>query len=105
VEAAGQDLVSVKQRVLAEAHKAEERARAQERGVVLAEQTLAIADKQAAAERARFDSGSGTTLEVIVADGRVRNARLRVARARADRAQTGLSLAHLTGRLLGRWAR
>jgi outer membrane protein len=105
VEAAAQDLASVKQRVLAEAHKAEERGRAQERGVALAEQTRAIAEKQLAAEQARFQSGSGTTLEVIVSEARVREARLRVARARANLAQTTLSLAHLTGRLLSRWTR
>ncbi|HEX6243610.1 MAG TPA: TolC family protein, partial [Polyangiales bacterium] len=105
VEAAHQDLASVKQRVLAEAHKAEERARAQERSVALAEQTRDIAERQLAAEQARFASGTGTTLQVIEAEARVRSARLRVVRAQADLAQTGLSLAHLTGRLLGRWAR
>jgi outer membrane protein TolC len=105
IDAAEQDLAAVRQRVVAEAHKAEERARTQDQSLVLAEQTRAIAERQLAAEQSRFQSGTGTTLQVIVAEDRVRAAKLRVARAHANLAQTALSLDHLTGRLLQRWSR
>lgn len=104
VEAADEDLRSTRQRVVAEARKAQERSRAQERGLALAEQTRDIAEKQLGAEQARFQSGTGTTLQVIEAEAKVRSAKLRVARARADLAETALTLAHLTGRLLAHWA-
>lgn len=105
VEAADQDLKATRQRVIAEARKAQERSRAQQRGLALAEQTRAIAEKQLAAEQARFQSGTGTTLQVIEAEAKVRAAKLRVARSRADLAETALMLSHLTGRLLAHWAR
>jgi outer membrane protein TolC len=104
VDAAEQDLAAVRQRVVAEARKAEERSRAQQQSLSLAEQTRAIAERQLAAEQARFQSGTGTPLQVIESEDKLRAAKLRVARAHANLAQTALSLQHVTGRLLSRWS-
>jgi outer membrane protein len=104
VTAAEQDLAAARQRIAAETRKAHERAAAQEQGVTLADQTRSIAERQLGAEQARFQSGTGTTLQVIQAEDKLRAAKLRVARARANLAQTALLLSHLTGGLLARWA-
>jgi outer membrane protein TolC len=103
VDSAETQLTEARQRLLSDLGKAIEQSRAQERRVELAEQTASIAERQLAAEQARFRSGASTALEVLVAEDRLRNARLRVARARADLVQSELSLHHMTGQLLGRF--
>jgi outer membrane protein len=103
VETAEQQRLETRQRLLSDLGKALEQSSAQERKVELAEQTAAIAARQLAAEQARFRSGASTALEVLVAEDRLRNAKLRVARARADLVQSELALDHLSGQLLGRF--
>lgn len=103
VESAEQQLREARQRLLSDLGKALEQSSAQQRKVELAEQTAAIAARQLEAEQARFRTGASTALEVLVAEDRLRNAKLRVTRARADLAQSQLALDHLTGQLLGRF--
>lgn len=104
VEVAEQQLAVTRQRILTDLGKGIENSTASERRVELALQTSAIAQKQLTAEHARFATGAGTSLEVLVAEDRLRNARLRVARAQADLVQTALSLEHMTGQLLARFS-
>jgi outer membrane protein TolC len=103
VESAEQQLIETRQRLVSELGKALEQSGAQERRVELAEQTENIAGRQLDAEQARFRTGASTALEVLVAEDRVRNARLRVARARADLVQSRLGIEHMTGQLIERF--
>jgi outer membrane protein TolC len=103
VDSAEQQLNEARQRLLSDLGKALEQTSAQRRRVELAEQTQSIAERQLVAEQARFRTGASTALEVLVAEDRLRNARLRVTRARADLVQSGLSLDHMTGQLLARF--
>jgi outer membrane protein TolC len=73
--------------------------------LALAEQTAQIAEQQLRAEQARLASGASTPLAVVEAEDALRGARLRIARARADWVVAGITLDHLTGRLLARQAR
>jgi outer membrane protein TolC len=68
-----------------------------------ASKTLEVATMQAQNERQRFSLGASTPLEVQVAEDALRQAQLRVVRARVDRVKSWLSLAHLTGDLLSRY--
>jgi outer membrane protein TolC len=68
-----------------------------------ASKTLEVATIQAQNERQRFSLGASTPLEVQVAEDALRQAQLRVVRARVDRVKSWLSLAHLTGDLLNRY--
>jgi outer membrane protein TolC len=68
-----------------------------------ASQTLEIATQQAKNERQRFALGASTPLDIQVAEEALRQAQLRVVRARVDRVKSWLSLAHVTGDLLGRY--
>ncbi|MDC0743298.1 TolC family protein [Polyangium mundeleinium] len=65
-------------------------------------QTVAIAERQLEAERARFALGASTPLQVQQAEDTVRTSRLRVARATVDRTQALLSLEHAMGRIAAR---
>jgi outer membrane protein len=70
--------------------------------LALAERTVEIARQQLTAEQARLATGATTPLAVVEAEGNLRSAELRVARARADLVQASLTIAHLTGELLAR---
>lgn len=105
VHEAEAQLLAVRQRVLSDVRKALTQHTSGQRAVALAERTREIAGRQEAAEMARFDSGTGTSLQVIQATDKRRAAELRVARAQADLAQSALRLDHLTGQLLARVAR
>jgi outer membrane protein TolC len=70
------------------------------RRLQLAERTIAIAEEQVVADAARFATGSATALQVAEAEDQLRSARLRRTRARVDLTQAGLTVAHLTGRLV-----
>lgn len=104
VDGAEQTLRATQARVLSDVDKALDRLRAQARLVELAERTRSVAMRQTEAEQARYHTGSSTSLSVLEAQNRLRTSELRVARARADLAETQLSLEHLTGGLLGRFA-
>jgi outer membrane protein TolC len=68
-----------------------------------AEQTAGIAAKQLEAEQARFAAGASTPIQVQTAEDSLRQARLRVVRARVDAIKTGISLEHSTGDLVPRY--
>lgn len=71
--------------------------------VRLAGQTVDVAERQLAAEQARYRTGSATSLDVLEAEEDVRNARLRLARAEVDLRSSTASIEHQTGALLTRW--
>jgi outer membrane protein TolC len=66
-----------------------------------ANQTVDIASQQAENERQRFSLGANTYLDVQVAEDTLRQARLRVLRAKVDRAKASIMLDHLAGELVG----
>ena len=68
--------------------------------VTLAEQTLAITEKQMNAEQARYATGGATSLAVLQAQNAWREAQLRVARAKADLIKTHALTRHLMGVLV-----
>lgn len=103
-EVAEEQLREARQRVLAEVRAALDRERSGRERIALSEQTAEIAGRQLAAEEARYRTGSATSLAVLEAEDRVRSARLRLARARADHAESVLVIEHLTGELLARHA-
>lgn len=104
VESAEQQLVATRQNVTTQVRTAVDRLSSQERLLELAEQTRAVAERQWSADQARFLTGATTALQVIEAEDKLRAAQLRVVRAHANLVQTALSLDHLTGQLLDRWA-
>jgi outer membrane protein len=69
-----------------------------------AEQTAAIAARQLEAEAARYALGASTPIQVQAAEDAVRQARLRVARARVDQVKAALAIEHSTGELIARYA-
>ena len=105
VDIAVQRLEQAKQNLRSEVRIALAREAAARRKLELAEETARIAAKQLAAEQARFEGGSSTSLPVLEAEDTLRSAQLRVARARADVLTTNLAIQHLTGRLLDDYAK
>ncbi len=104
VAVAEEQLVQARQRILSSLGQMLERKESGEQKMVLAERTVSNAQKQLQAEQARFATGASTSLSVLQAEDAVRNARIRVARASADLVQSVLSLQHMTGELLDRYA-
>ncbi len=104
-EVAEAQLAETKQRVLSQVRGALDKEAAGEQKVTLAERSVSIAERQLAAEQARYLSGSSTPIAVAEAQDKVRSAKLRLARARADWAEQALILDHLSGALLARYAR
>ncbi len=70
------------------------------RRIDLARRTVALAAAQRDAQVARFQSGSARALDVVQAEDTVRDAELRLLRARADLVQSHAALLHLTGQLV-----
>jgi outer membrane protein TolC len=68
-----------------------------------ASQTMEVAAQQAMNERQKFALGASTPLDIQVAEDSLRQAKLRVARAKVDRAKALVALAHSTGGLLSRY--
>jgi outer membrane protein len=104
VASAEEDLRAARQRVLTEVRTALDAFDAGERKVELATRTASIAERQRDAERARYASGSSTSVAVLKAEEDLRAAQQRVLRARADAAESAFKLEHLTGKLLERYA-
>jgi len=104
VQVAEQNLADARQSASAEIRIAVARDLANRRKLELAEQTAAIARKQLEAEQGRFATGASTSIAVLQAEDQVRNADLRVARAKADLLENAIAIQHLTGRLLARYA-
>ena len=71
---------------------------------VLAERTLAVAQRAWEAEKARFELGELDSDHGSASGRRLRRARLRVARARVDVAQAQVAVLHLAGKLVGRYS-
>jgi outer membrane protein TolC len=66
-------------------------------------ETVRVAEQQAEASRQRFTAGAAIAIEVQQAEDSLRQARLRLERARVDWTQAEIDLAHLSGRLLDRY--
>lgn len=79
------------------------RRRAARERLELSGQTEKVARQQAEAERARFLAGSSIAISVQEAEDALRQARLRVQRARVDLVLADLELAALRGQLLPRY--
>jgi outer membrane protein len=97
LEAARQQLRSQVQTTLTQREAARRR-------LDLAKETSKIAQKQVEAEQGRFAAGTGLALAVMQAQDSYRQAQLRVQRARVDLTEAEIVLAHLRGRLLGRYS-
>ncbi|MCB9582374.1 MAG: TolC family protein [Polyangiaceae bacterium] len=104
VDSAQARLDSTRQSVRAQVTKAMVDVDTAKRRVELAEKTVKVAEQQVKAQEQRYASGEGIPLEVQQAEDSLRQARLSAERARVDRAQAVLTLEHLTGRLLSRYA-
>lgn len=91
---------SFEQQVVAEIRIQEERHAMARSRIALANRTLALARKQAAAERERLEVGAAIPLQVLEAESGLRDSQLRVARARIDATVAQLALLHLSGELL-----
>lgn len=70
----------------------------------LSEQTEKVARAQAEAERERFAAGSSIALQVQQAEDALRQAELRVRRAKVDLVLAEITLLHLRGKLLEQYA-
>jgi outer membrane protein TolC len=68
----------------------------------LARETARLAGENVDYQRARFDNGAATALDVAEALQDQRDAQLQVAQLRAETATRRLALEDLTGTLLGR---
>jgi outer membrane protein len=66
-------------------------------------ETVRVAEEQADAERQRFTAGASIAIVVQQAEDSLRQAKLRLERARVDWTQAEIDLAHLSGRLLSRY--
>ena len=73
-----------------------------DRRLELAGRTEEASRRQAEAERRRYEVGTAIPLQVQQAEDSLRQARLRVLRARVDRIQAEFGLGALTGELLRR---
>jgi outer membrane protein len=104
IDVAEEQLREARQRTLSEVRAALDREVAGRERIRLTEQTADIATRQLSAEQARYRTGSSTSLAVLEAEERVRSASLRLARARADYAESVLVIEHLSGALLARHA-
>lgn len=101
---AEEELREARQRILSEVRIALDREQAGRETVALAERTVETAENQLAAEHARYMSGSSTALVLLESEDKVRSAKLRLARARADLEEAILEIDHLSGDLLRRHA-
>jgi len=104
IELAESRLEEKRQQVLSDLRSALAREAGARRRVELGEKTVRFAKQQLEAEKGRFLTGSSTAIQVLQAEDDVRNATLRVARAKVDSLQQSIVREHLTGQLLGRHA-
>jgi outer membrane protein len=103
VEQAMVKLEQTRQSIRASVETELRRGEASRRRLELSQRTAGAAESQLSAAHARLGTGSATALAVLQAEQDLRGARLRVARARVDLVESDINLAHLTGRLLGRY--
>jgi outer membrane protein len=100
VRKAETDLKTVRNGILADATLAITNETAAAQRFVLAERTLAVAQRAWEAEKARFELGQSIPITVQQAEDELRRTRLRVARARVDLAQARVAVLHLAGKLI-----
>jgi outer membrane protein TolC len=100
VRIAREQLREAEHQVRADAARTIEESATARKRLALAEATHEVAKQQAEAERERFRLGAATFVSVRDAEEAVREAELRVTRARVDRVIAQLELQHLTGTLL-----
>jgi outer membrane protein len=98
---ARENLASTRDLIAAQVRTAVDKLTSSKKILELVERTADVAEKQAAAERERFDLGAAVYLQVKEAEESARQAKLRLEQARIDAAKAGIDLAHLTGELLG----
>ena len=105
IRIAGQNLKTARDRIAAEATLAVANERAARQRLALAERTVAVAQKNFEAERARFELGEVIPIQVQQAEDELRRAKLRVARAKVDLAQSQVDVLHLSNQLVSRYRR
>lgn len=103
VDIAGQQLLAARDAVKASVVTLIEDISSSRKRLDLAERTLAVANKQAEAERERYNLGAAIFVQVREAEEAVREAELRTTRARVDLVQAELKLQNLTGKLIERY--
>ncbi len=104
VEIAARQLESAEDQVRADVAVAHDALLTADKRLAMAEETLALAEQQAEAERERYRLGAAIFTAVRDAEETVREAALRRTRARVDRVQAQIDIDHLTGNLLERAA-
>lgn len=104
VRIAEQNLKAARDRLAAEAARLVAEEQAARVRLELAESTARLAEQSYEAERARFELGSGLSIQVQEAEDNWRRARLRVARARVDAAEARIFAQHVSDGLLARYA-
>lgn len=104
VEAAEATLLAAAQQVRTEVESLVSRRNAADERVALAARTVELAAEQVRATQRRYEIGTAIALEVSQAEDALRQARLRLERARVDRVQADLGIDHVAGRLLERHA-
>jgi outer membrane protein TolC len=100
VRSAEQSLKAARDRISADAALTMASERAAVRRLALAQRTLELAEKTHEAEKVRFELGQSIAIQVQEAEDAVRQAKLRVTRARVDLTQEQIGMLHLSGRLL-----
>lgn len=100
VRIAEHNLKAARDRISADATLSLASERAATRRLALAQRTLELAEKTHEAEKARFELGQSIAIQVQEAEDAVRQAKLRVARAKVDLTQEQIGMLHLSGRLL-----
>ncbi len=100
VDIAGKQLVHAKNQVRSEAAVAHNRLITAKRRLDSAKETLLLAQAQAEAEQERYRLGVSIFTAVRDAEEAVRQAELRLTKARVDMVQAQIEIDHLTGKLL-----
>lgn len=103
VRIAEQNLIVLRQRLQNQTVQLFAQHQRAQAGLEAAQATVAISEKLVVLERQRFALGGSTVLQVQEAEDALRQARLRVARARVNQVGAALALDQVTGRLLERF--
>lgn len=100
IRIAEHNLKAARDRISADATLSLASERAATRRLALAQRTLELAEKTHEAEKVRFELGQSIAIQVQEAEDAVRQAKLRVARAKVDLTQEQVGMLHLSGRLM-----
>jgi len=99
VRIAEQNLKATRDRIASDAASAVEQAESTQTRLALTQRTVEIAEKSYEAARARYELGGGIAIEVQQAEEDLRQARLSLARTRADLVAAQIAMQHLAGTL------